>query len=246
MDWFDATASFGPYRIPALRQAYTAEELLSELDYSGNDRALVYHTAQRYDSPSEGNRIILDGLAGHARLLPTWVTIPTHTGELPPVDAFIAQMAIANVQALRLFPDDHRYFLDEVSLGDQLRTYADRKIPLFIRASLDQIGALLKSFPDLVVVTGTQGGNLLDRFAWPLVARFPNLYLETAGYLVDGVLEAFCGRFSSSRLIYSSGFPDQAPGASKLMLKHADITPADVSAIAHGNLERILAEADLQ
>src|SRR5262249_52875506 len=103
--------------------------------------------------------------------------------------------------------------------------------------------ALLKSFPRLVVVTGSQGANPLDRYAWPLVEAFPNLVFETSGYLVDGGIEEFCRRYSASRLVFGSGFPENSSVAAVLTLARADISVSDRQAIAWDNLSRILAEA---
>jgi predicted TIM-barrel fold metal-dependent hydrolase len=95
------------------------------------------------------------------------------------------------------------------------------------------------------VVTGSQGANPLDRYAWPLVEKFPNLYFETSGYLVDAGIEEFCRRYSASRLLFGSGFPDNANGAAMLTLAHAEISESDRQAIAWDNLARLLEEASL-
>jgi predicted TIM-barrel fold metal-dependent hydrolase len=149
------------------------------------------------------------------------------------------------IRALRLFPDDHRYFLDDLTWGDQMAVFMERRIPQFIRASLDRIATHLRSFPDLVVVTGSQGSNPLDRYAWPLIEKYPNLTFETSSYLVDGGIEEFCKRYSAARLIFGSGFPDNASGAAMLMLAHAEISDAERQAIAWDNLCRLLEEASL-
>ena len=150
-----------------------------------------------------------------------------------------------NVRALRLFPDDHRYFCDDITWGDQLAVYSERRIPLFVRASLDKVAQLLRSFPDLIVVTASQGSNPLDRYAWPLVEKYPHLMFETSGYIVDGGIEEFCKRYSESRLVFGSGYPDNSSGAAMLALAHAEISEAERQAIASDNLTRLLEEAVL-
>src|SRR5919201_982504 len=117
-----------------------------------------------------------------------------------------------------------------------MAVYAERRIPLFIRASLDRLVPLLRAFPKLLVVTGSQGSNPLDRYAWPLIEKFPNLIFETSAYLVDGGIEEFCRRYGAARLVFGSGFPDNAGGAAMLTLAHAEISDADRRAIAHDNL----------
>jgi hypothetical protein len=159
MKFFDCQCAFGPYRTRVFRFARTAEELIEELDFSNIERALVYHTTMRFDHPAVGNERVVAEVVGHPRLLPTWSLLPSQTGEQPPVDVLLRQMREQNVRALRIFPDDHRYFCDDITWGDQLAVYMERRIPLFVRASLDKVAQLLRSFPDLIVVTGSQGSK---------------------------------------------------------------------------------------
>src|SRR5262245_13348507 len=227
LKFFDCNCAFGPYRTRVFRFARTAEELIREMDFSNIEQALVYHTAMRFDHPAVGNELVVQETRPHHRLWPTWALLPSQTGEQPPLETLLREMRLQGVRALRLFPDEHRYFLDEITWGDQMAVLLERRIPLFIRASLDKIAGLLESFPELVVVTGSQGANPLDRYAWPLVERFPNLMFETSGYLVDGGIEEFCKRYSAGRLIFGSGFPDNAAGAAMLTLARAEISDTD-------------------
>ncbi len=216
------------------------------MDFANIDRALVYHTAMRFDHPAVGNKRVVEESAGQPRLVPTWSLLPSQTGEQSPIDRLLPEMKRAGVRALRLFTDDHRYFCDDVTWGDQLAVYAARRIPLFVRASLDKVAQLVRSFPGLVVVTASQGSNPLDRYAWPLVEKYPNLIFETSGYLVDGGIEEFCRRYSASRLVFGSGYPDNSSGSAMLHLAHAEIADGERTAIASGNLTRLLADARLE
>ncbi len=245
LKFFDATCALGPYRTRVFRFARTAGDLVAEMDFSNIEQALVYHTAMRFDHPSVGNELVVAETRDEPRLWPTWTLLPSQTRELPPVETLLGQMRRHNVRALRLFPDDHRYFLDEITWQESLAQCAQRRIPLFVRASLDKIAQLLRALPDLIVVTASQGANPLDRYAWPLVERFDNLLFETSGYLVDGGIEEFCRRYSARRLIFSSGFPDNAGGAAMLALARAEISEADRRAIAWDNLTSLIEEARL-
>ena len=187
-----------------------------------------------------------DRTRGQPRLCPTWALLPSQTGEQPPLQTLLSHMRQHGIRALRLFPDDHRYFLDEITWADQMPVLMERRIPLFIRASLDRIASLLRAFPELIVVTGSQGSNPLDRYAWPLVEKFPNLVFDTSSYLVDGGIEEFCRRYSPARLVFGSGFPDNAAGAAMLLLTHAEISDAERQAIASDNLCRLLEGARLE
>ena len=243
--FFDCNCALGPYRTRVFRFARTADELIDEMSFGNIEQALVYHTTMRFDHPTVGNEFVTRAVRGHPRLHPTWALLPSRTGEQPAVEKLLGEMRREGVRALRLFPDEHRYFLDDATWGDQMEVFMERRIPLFIRASLDKIAGLMQSFPQLVVVTGSQGANPLDRYAWPLIEKFPNLFFETSGYLVDGGIEEFCQRYSAARLIFGSGFPDNAGGAAMLTLARAEISDAERQAIAWDNLARLLAEAAL-
>lgn len=246
LTFFDCNCALGPYRTRVFRFARTAAELIEEMDFSNVDRALVYHTAMRYDHPQVGNEEVLAGIAGQSRLLPTWSILPSQTEEQPKTGTLLREMRRHYIRALRLFPDDHRYFVDDITWGDQLAVYAERRIPLFVRANLDKIAQLLSAFPNLVIVTASQGSNPLDRYAWPLIETYPNLIFETSGYVVDNGIEEFCRRYSASRLVFGSGYPENSSGAAMLALTHAEIAAADRQAIAADNLDRLLAEAHLE
>ena len=245
LKFFDANCAFGPYRTRVFRFARTALDLIEEMDFANISQALVYHTTMRFDHPAVGNVRVLQETEGQARLLPTLALLPSHTGEQPPLEAILAEMRRRQVRALWLFPDEHRYSLDDATWADQMSVFTELRIPLLVRASLDRVAHLLSFFPRLVVITGSQGSNPLDRYAWPLVEKFPHLYFETSGYLVDGGIEEFCRRYSAQRLVFGSGFPDNSSGSAMLTLAHAEISAADRQAIAWDNLSRILAEASL-
>jgi hypothetical protein len=245
LKFFDCNCAFGPYRTRVFRFSRTAEDLLEEMDFANIDQALVYHTTMRFDHPQVGNPRVTKETAEFPQLLPTWAILPSQTGEQPPVEELLRQMKRHNVRALRMFVDDHRYFVDDLTWGDQMSVYAERRIPLFVRSNLDKVAGLLQAFPNLTIVTPSQGSNPLDRYAWPLVERYPNLYFETSGYIVDGGIEEFCKRYSAARLVFGSGYPDNSSGAAMLALKHAEISDEDRRHIASENLTRLLSEASL-
>jgi hypothetical protein len=242
---FDCHCEFGPYRTQVYRFVETAPELISVMRECLIERALVFHTSMRFDGPDVGNRKVLEGIDGHGELVATWTLLPGHTREMKSGEDFVATMGDAGIKAVWLFPNDHRYLLDDTTWRDQISIFSERKIPLFIKAAIDSISEFLKAFPELTVVTGTHGFNPLDRYAWPVVERFPNLHIETSCYLTDGAIEEFCQRYGSHRLLFGSGYPANSRGASVLRLLQADLSPEDREAVAAGNLVRLLEEADI-
>jgi hypothetical protein len=227
------------------RYARTAEELLEQMAFCGIERALVYHTAMRFDSPIVGNEKVLAGARGHPELIPTWAILPSQTGEFPNPSGLLAGMKANGVRALRAFPKEQNYFLDTVTFRDLLDVLQENRIPLLAKQDLRGIGELLASFPRLVLVAMNLGPHSLERFLRPLVEAYPNLYVDTSYYIVEGLIEEFCNRYGSHRLLFGTAFPDNCSGGALLRVAQADISPEDREAIAGKNLERLLSEAQL-
>ncbi len=245
MKIFDCNCSFGVSSLPALKYARTAKELVSEMDFCGIDRALVYHAGQRFSSPSFWNRQILKEVENIPRLNPAWVILPFQTGEQPEPKRFLELMEGKTVKALWAFPDEHRYQLDRCTFGPLLEVLTEKRIPLFAKVNLLTIGNLLGEFPNLTLVAVNQGPHSLERYLRPLVEGYPNFYVDTSYYLVDGLIENFCRKYGSKRLLFGSGFPDNCSGGALLRLVRAEIDEEAKKDIAGRNLESMLSKSRL-
>ena len=54
INFFDSNCSLGPHRAPPVGAPVSPEALVSEMEISGIDRALVYHTFAAYSDPRRG------------------------------------------------------------------------------------------------------------------------------------------------------------------------------------------------
>ena len=249
MRFFDCNAFLGlPMKRP-LAPVRTVDEFLSEMDRAGVEKALVWHIAQHDASVRVGNQLLADAIEPHPRLVGCWTVLPTCTHELPAPRTFFRQMREARVAAVRIFPSAHRFLANAVSMGDVLGQMVDRRIPLFVSVirGMDWRGiyALLAEFPDLVCVICDHGSWGMDRLFRPLLERYPNVYVDTAQYLLDGGVEALVAETGATRLLFGSGFPELYFGGMMMALRHARISDEAKVAIAAGNLERILEEGQL-
>lgn len=243
--FFDAYAALGPLTVPMLGQELaTVAALRTELDRAGIDAALVYSTiALDYDPPT-GNALLSAALADESDLHPCWVLLPPGTGEFPPPAELITTMAEQGVRAARLCPGPlrHNFSLAPWCSGELLAGLAAAHVPLFL--DLDdthwsEIAALLATYPALpLVVTGVT--YRVDRYLYPLLAQFPNLYIELSGYQGLHAIEHLVARFGPERLLFGSHLPLFEPGATITHLCYADFDNDAKALIAHGNLERLL------
>jgi len=210
------------------------------MDWCGIDAALVYHANQRFASPVTWNPALAGELKGCKRLVPTWAILPESCKELQPAEELVSEMKRRGIAALWAFPQEHRYRLDGGSFKDLFRLMAQKRIPLFAKENLSNLKELLEECPDLPVVAVNQGPHSLDRFLRPLMDAFPNLYIETSGLLVEGLIEGLCARYGPERILFGSGFPDNCTGGAFRRLLRADIGDDARKAIAGENLVRLL------
>lgn len=247
MFFFDCNVSFGRPGAPALSYAESAQDLLDEMDRNGTDEALVTCAAQHHESPLIGNPLLIEQIENRPRLHPAWAILPAQTGEMP-VDELIAGMRANGVRALWAWPGEHHYLLDRNTFGPLLDELVARRIPLFVPLTefgWSAVSALLADFPELTLVAVDQSVWGEDRFFRPLIERFPNLYLETSHYELAHGLHDFVATYGARRWLFGTQYPTRYMGGALMQLLHTDIDPDAITAIAGGNLKRLLAEVRL-
>lgn len=224
-------------------------DLVAEMDRAGIEKALTWHIVQCDGSPQVGNRLLTEAIADQPRLFGCWALMPNQADEFPRPPALFVRMAENRIRAIRVFPEQHKFLLNTVTMGEVLRPMAERRIPLLlsVRRGVQwrDIYDILAEIPSLVCVICDHGCWGMDRQFRPLLERYPNVYVDTAQYLLDGGIEALVASYGPERLLFGSGFPESYHGGMMLALKHAKIPEDAKAAVAADNIERILSEAEL-
>ena len=226
--------------------ACNAGELEKRLDGYGISQALVYHVAEKDASPVTGNALTSQAIAGHERLWGCWTILPPQTREvMKDGEDFFAQMKQQRIAALRAFPGPHNYLLCRTVFGRWLDEVSVRRIPLLL--SLEKgvswlvAYQLLEQYPQLTCVLCDIGIWGVDRYTWPLLENYPNVYLDTSLVaLEDGGMEATVARYGAERLLFGTDFPERYPESSILQLIHAEISDDDKRKIGAGNFKRLI------
>lgn len=246
LKFFDCNAYFGPRKIQMPGSFSTKEDLLSNMDLYGIEKALVTHAFSRELDPVEGNARLMSEIKDNDNLLPLWVALPHHTGEFPAPNKLISMMKEHNVRGVTLLASPAYYFfsLQEWNCGDLYNALEEANIPLFIGypqfdPNLEGLYTLLTNHPKLPVVL-TNANYRLARNLYPLLARFDNLYVETFGFKAQDGIEDICDKFGAERLIFGSGMPESSGGGAVAMITYANISFEEKQKIASGNLEKLL------
>lgn len=210
-DIFDANAYVGHSGTRGAL-ALEAPELLLEMDRFASRRALVSHFAgQEYDAV-EGNRA-LDRDA-HSRFVPAWASSPDPSS--------LADIKLRHPHAVRLwFGPLHHNFSSAPWCGGELFAYMQENhvLALMSRPEIEweAIATLLENFPRLNVLL-LDIGYRSDRYLFPLLRKFPNVYFDSSMYLGHRQLEWYLERFGPDRIVFGSRLPLYTPAAALTVL----------------------------
>ncbi|MPY90613.1 MAG: amidohydrolase family protein [Luteitalea sp.] len=244
VDYFDCSAFVGRWAVPHTAAFYTAAELVRHMDYYGIDQALVWHAAGQAASPTIGNRLLMEEIAGHSRLHPVWGLLPEFFQTSETRRMILQSLQNHQVRAVRISPapNHHHYSIRSWVCGPMFEALAERHIPLFMER--DEVGwndwaEVLQTWPALPVVL-VNPGYRNERHLYPLLERYPQFYLEASTFVGHRRLEALMHRFGAGRLLFGTQMPVWDPGAILSVLAYADISDQDCRAIAGNNLVRLL------
>lgn len=252
LKFFDCNASIGQWKHPRFGAFATPDELEQVLDYLQVERAIVFHVHAQEGHAPIGNAMLMQELAGHPRLLPSWVLLPHFTGEMPAPKTLVAQMLDQGVRLARLFPgsNGHGFSLAPWCADPLLAELANHRIPVMIDFTLGRrdfpdwnvVYNLCQRHPALPILLTGAGIGRASRSFFPLLQACPNLHVELSRYTSFRTVDAICERFGARRLIYGSGLPLVAAGVALTTVTHALVSDEEKALIASGNLERLLAE----
>jgi predicted TIM-barrel fold metal-dependent hydrolase len=247
MEFFDCNAFYGyDVRNTMICPVNTIDELNCEMKQAGVSKAMVSRIEQLIAGTPTANDILADDVSNYQNMYGIWGLLPSHTHEIPEGELMLSAMKKNRIYGWRLIPNIGRYLIKDFVLKDWFELAIDRKIPIFINTAhgtgLESIADIMKRFPDLTVVITYPQIWPNDRYLRPFVAEYPNVYLDLSYCITDGGIESFVKEYGANRLLYGSGFPYCYFGANMLMIKHADISQDDKTAIAEGNMTRIIEE----
>jgi predicted TIM-barrel fold metal-dependent hydrolase len=251
LPFFDCGIMLGPWEQATPGSPQNAAELTSLLQRCGIGEALVYSSLATLYNPPLGNEELLGEIAGHPGLHPCWVLIPDQTEEMPPAEQVVERMMQAGVRAARVFPLGFHVSLAEWSVGPLFRLLAAHRIPLFLDwghrnwsqelINWDELRDLCAGYPDLPIIL-VRPSLSSDRRLFPLMARFPNLYIENSYYVVHRGIELICRRFGAERVLFGTGLPQRAPGPAITALSYSGVSRREKELVAGDNLRRLLGE----
>ncbi|HEX3650469.1 MAG TPA: amidohydrolase family protein [Pseudonocardiaceae bacterium] len=242
---FDVNCQLG--RLPwGEIQIGSVDALLAAMDRFGVERALVSHTLSWRHDPASGNQHVVRELREHGhggRLRACWVALPESCAELSPPDRFAREAIAAGVAAVRVYPGDHGFDLDDPDFAGYAAACAEAGLPLVVdlgETSWAAVDALARDHPELAVVVCEIGYRVLRRAA-AVLERRPNVHIDLSDLSTHEGMEWLCARFGPDRLVFGTGAPRRDAAEAVTRLFWSDLDDAAVARIGHQNLDALLA-----
>lgn len=234
---FDANVALGA-RHDRVVSVDTLEGTLSEMDRAGIGRALVYMPhAVAFDS-DDGNRMLLETIAGESRLIPQFAANPAYDN----LGKFAALVEEQGVRSIRLAPLEHGYPFRKWTVKPWLDWMGSEGLPVWLDANNFDPAELhdaAEAHPDVTVVLSEIHYRHYS-WAMPLLNSLPNFYIEISRFVVPDGITRLLDIMSEERILFGSRFPEGPMSPQLYSLHHSGLSTSTLKAICAGNLERLL------
>ncbi|MCX7916704.1 MAG: amidohydrolase [bacterium] len=210
----------------------TVEETMEKMSFLNIEKAIVWDISQRDVHPQIGNEKLIKEISNKEQFYGVLTLLPFQTDEIK-IYSF-KELKEKKIVGFNFFPKKHNFILSKISFGEFLAELENRKFPIFLDVmsgfSVDyrDVYSILSDFPKLTCILCNTGMWNTDRFTWPLLEKFPNVYLESSLLsLNEGSLEETVKKFGAERIVFGSGFPERYFESSIAQLTHAKISKGD-------------------
>lgn len=233
----DANTMFGIH--PTHRLDMSVERLVSEMDRHHIAASLTLSTIGVFHDHVAGNGLTLEAAKANHRLIPIATVNPAlHFGS----SAYLQTLREQGFRILKLYPFDQGWTLDSAAFGDLLAQLVPVKMPILVNASRagepTAVGRMVSGYPAPVILCSVSLQTLRESIA--VMAKLPNVMIETHGLHAPGALEMIAERIGADRVVFGSGAPRCAVAGSMAYVMGSDLSDEDKARVLGGNIKRIL------
>lgn len=221
-----------PYTLDALRQ--------SQKKY-GVDRSLAISSKCFPYSIVAGNEEIIEISKKYESIIPISTIYPGFEYDIKSADQYLQYLYENGVKGIRL--DLTKLFIFNKRMFDKVFSFC-QKVEMPIIVDWDTIEnknsffELLLEYSNLKIVI-TNVNWSFRRYLFSYMKENKNINIGMNGFVYQNMVEDFCQRFGSERLLFATGYPLYDVGSVKAMVEYADISEMEKNNIAYKNAIRI-------
>jgi predicted TIM-barrel fold metal-dependent hydrolase len=250
IEYVDAFLPVGRINRAAVQSPREFSDALKIMDDYFVKEALVYSTVALND-PELNN--ITTGEYENPRVHKIWAFDPAYVVRESP-EQFLQRALKNKAKAIMANPLMRDWRVDRSPRFLELAQLLEkRKIPLLLvhrawdsgQDVIDwyQMIDFCNRFPNLPVITW-EWRSRANRPLFDALSQADNLKLSLSSIWQSQMVRQICEAFGAKRLIFSLGLPFLNPGSFQGVVQYAAIPDSDKQAIASGNIQKILREAD--
>jgi hypothetical protein len=148
----------------------------------------------------------------------------------------------------RIFPKAHLFYLNDYYMQKIFNVMAEASFPLMLDMkelditgnkyfALDDLRMLLAGHKKMPVILETSLKQcMFNRFYFPLLEEYENLYIETSGMLLMHQIEHYVEKFGSGRLIFGSNYPANDFAINTSRIESSEMSENDRNNICRENI----------
>lgn len=248
MQFFDVNMMIGPWSFNDLAFK-TAGELTHEMCRLHIEKAFVFHSLANRSDPKDGNDCLRDEIKGNDSLIGAMVLTPLIKAEFGGAEKVLGFMRENHIGAVRLYPIDHSYMLEDWNMEELFELTSEHSIPVLLdmrqnggelSSQYDKIHNLAVRYPKTPLVLLTVGYRHM-RITLKLLEKCPNIFVDTSTFITYRGIEEVVRYFGSKRIVFGSRIPFIEGGVSVGRVIYADISGDDKENIAYNNAMGLLA-----
>jgi hypothetical protein len=223
-----------------------ADDLDRELARLEISAAVVRHRQCVENFPHWGNDVLAREAAGRTKWIPAVCLTPDGAPDDYSLEATMTRALSRGMRIAWISPKEHMYSPRPWCSGKLYAACVAARLPLLVdyrSVTLDDVEEIMTAFPQLRLIMTQVPRFGRHRSLYALLERHPGLHLcLSSAYSVHEGLTDLVEKFGHTRFVWGTSYPEAEGGASVTLLMYAALSDAARAAIAHGNIERLLAE----
>jgi len=167
-------------------------------------------------------------------------------------DSYLVEAYKKGLRLFRVFPRSQLFYLNDYYMKGIYRILSKKRFPVMLDLKqlditgnkyfdIDVLEKVLDENPDMpFILETTLKQCMFNRFYFPLLEQFENLYLEVSSLLLHDQIEHYVEKFSSGRFIFGTNYPNLPIEINTARIILSGMSEQDKGNISHGNLGKIM------
>lgn len=216
---------------------FSIEDFIQDHEKIGIDVSLATSSKAIPYSIVMANNEIINCAKKHKEIIPVATLYPGFEHDINDYKSYLEYLFNSGIKCISI--DLSKLFIFMPSLFDKILTFAEEKnLPISVNwdniEDKEKFFNLLNNYHNLKVFL-TNVNWSFKKYIFEYMSENKNIFLGINGFIYQNMIEDVCNKFSSKRLLFSTGYPFYSIGSVKAMVEYADISEEEKDEIAYKN-----------